>query len=64
MSHFDGRTGRSTNQLVLNLARPDVAEWVFATLDRLLAENRIEFVKWDMNRAVFRAGLARTAGRR
>ena len=27
-----------------------MAEWVFATLDRLLSENHIEFIKWDMNR--------------
>ena len=29
--HFAGRTrSQQRNQLVLNLARPDVAEWVFA----------------------------------
>jgi alpha-galactosidase len=41
---------------VLNLARPDVAEWMFTTLDRLLAQNRIEFVKWDMNRSFSEPG--------
>ena len=49
--HFAGRArSQHRNQLVLNLARPDVAEWVFAMLDRLLSENHIEFVKWDMTR--------------
>jgi len=49
--HFAGRTRTlRRNQLVLNLARPDVAAWVFATMNRLLSENNIEFIKWDMNR--------------
>lgn len=38
------------NQLVLNLARPDVREWVFNTLDNLLNQNAIDFLKWDYNR--------------
>jgi alpha-galactosidase len=61
--HFAGRTrSEYRNQLVLNLARPDVAEWVFATLDRLLSENRIEFVKWDMNRSFSEPGWPAQAG--
>jgi alpha-galactosidase len=55
--HFAGRTrSPQRNQLVLNLARPDVAEWMFTTLDRLLSRNRIEFVKWDMNRSFSEPG--------
>ena len=38
------------NQLVLNLARPDVREWVFNTLNDLLNRNAIDFLKWDYNR--------------
>ena len=38
------------NQLVLNLARPDVRAWVFNTLNNLLNENAIDFLKWDYNR--------------
>ena len=38
------------NQLVLNLARPDVAEFVFQFLDKLLTDNNIAFLKWDYNR--------------
>jgi alpha-galactosidase len=61
--HFAGRTrSEHRNQQVLNLARPDVAEWVFATLDRLLAENHIEFVKWDMNRPFSEPGWPAQAG--
>ncbi|HEX9040796.1 MAG TPA: alpha-galactosidase [Trebonia sp.] len=55
--HFARRTtSLQRNQLVLNLARPDVAEWMFTTLDQLLSENRIEFVKWDMNRSFSEPG--------
>lgn len=38
------------NQLVLNLARPDVRDWVFNTLNNLLNQNAIDFLKWDYNR--------------
>jgi alpha-galactosidase len=38
------------NQLVLNLARPEVRSYVFEVLDRLLSENKISFLKWDLNR--------------
>ena len=49
--HFANRSRtQQRNQLVLNLARPDVAEWVFRTLDGLLSAHDIGFVKWDMNR--------------
>ncbi|WP_214411667.1 alpha-galactosidase [Sphaerisporangium fuscum] len=44
------------NQLVLNLARPEVAEHLHRTLDELLAKNAIDFVKWDMNRPFTEAG--------
>lgn len=49
--HFDGRPrSEGRNQLVLNLARKDVAEHVYNELDRLLSENDIQFLKWDYNR--------------
>jgi alpha-galactosidase len=38
------------NQLVLNLARPDVRAYVYGFLDKLLSENDIAFLKWDYNR--------------
>jgi alpha-galactosidase len=40
----------SRNQLVLNLARADVRDYVEAFLDKLLTENEIAFLKWDYNR--------------
>jgi alpha-galactosidase len=50
------RRSEHRNQLVLNLARRDVADWVHATLDRLLTTERIDFLKWDMNRPFSEAG--------
>jgi alpha-galactosidase len=44
------------HQLVLNLARPDVAEWTHRWLDELVGTLRIDFVKWDANRPFTEAG--------
>ncbi len=38
------------NQLILNLARPDVRAYVLGFLDKILTENDIAFLKWDYNR--------------
>ncbi len=43
-------THEGRNQLVLNLAREDVKQFTIEWIDKLLSENNIEFVKWDMNR--------------
>jgi alpha-galactosidase len=49
--NFPGRPrSESRNQLVLNLARPDVRDYVAGFLDKLLTENDIAFLKWDYNR--------------
>jgi alpha-galactosidase len=49
--HFPGRPrSEGRNQLVLNMAREDVKEHIFGVLDRMLSENNIRFIKWDMNR--------------
>lgn len=44
------------NQMILNLARTDVQNHLIDTLDRLLSENAIDFIKWDMNRNVSEPG--------
>ncbi|MFG3141294.1 alpha-galactosidase [Streptomyces sp. NPDC048211] len=44
------------SQLVLNLARRDVADWAYGWLTRLVGEHGIDFLKWDMNRAFSDAG--------
>jgi alpha-galactosidase len=62
--HFSQRTrSEHRNQLVLNLARPDVADYLYQSLDRLLAEHDIRFVKWDMNRPFSEPGWPAEAGR-
>ena len=38
------------NQLVLNLARKDVRDHVLKTIDDLVTQNDIQFLKWDHNR--------------
>ncbi len=49
--HFPGRPeSEQRNQLVLNLARPDVRDYVLGFLDKILTENDIAFLKWDYNR--------------
>jgi alpha-galactosidase len=49
--NFPGRPrSEQRNQLVLNLARQDVRDYVLGFLDKLLNENDIAFLKWDYNR--------------
>lgn len=42
-------------QLVLNIARPEVADYLFEKLDVLLRNNAISYLKWDMNRDLAQA---------
>jgi alpha-galactosidase len=49
--NFPGRPrSEQRNQLILNLARSDVRDYVEGFLDKLLTENDIAFFKWDYNR--------------
>ncbi|MFD9005502.1 alpha-galactosidase [Streptomyces sp. NPDC059582] len=54
------QTGRKRtelrNQLVLNLAREDVQEYLWERLDALLNSAPIDYVKWDFNRCFTDAG--------
>ena len=55
--HFKTRTpSRMRNQLVLNLTKPQVKEFVFGFIDKLLSENNIKYIKWDMNRPISEPG--------
>ncbi|MFD0003281.1 alpha-galactosidase [Streptomyces sp. NPDC127178] len=48
---IDGRPARLIrNQLLLDLGRTDVQDFVIHTLDRLLGTYDISYLKWDMNR--------------
>ncbi|MFJ4425187.1 alpha-galactosidase [Streptomyces bobili] len=55
--HIPGRTrSELRNQLVLNFARRDVADWAYGWLTRLVGDHAVDFLKWDMNRAFSEAG--------
>jgi alpha-galactosidase len=49
--NFPGRPRtEGRHQLLLNLARDDVKEYVFHWVDELVSNNDISFLKWDYNR--------------
>ena len=57
--HVPGRS-RSTGrgQLMLDLARAEVCDWVVKTIGGVLASASIAYVKWDMNRHATEVGSA------
>lgn len=44
------KPGLARNQLVLDIAREDVADYIFEKMAKVLHSANIEYVKWDMNR--------------
>lgn len=56
--HFPNR-GRheGRNQLMLNLAREDVYQYLYKYFHDLLKENNIKFIKWDMNKSLTDPGF-------
>ena len=40
------------NQLVLDLSRPEVVDYLAEAVGKLLREHHIEYIKWDMNRSM------------
>ena len=44
------KPGLARNQLVLDISREDVADYIFEKMARVLRSANIEYVKWDMNR--------------
>ncbi len=61
--HFPGRARtEARNQLILNFGRRDVQEYILGMLDRLLNENSIRFIKWDMNRNASEPGWESAPG--
>lgn len=45
------------NQYVLDLTREDVADFMIETLDKLLSQQEISYIKWDMNRSITETGI-------
>lgn len=41
---------RSRNQLVLDFTRKEVVDYIYSLVAKILKENDISYVKWDMNR--------------
>ncbi len=57
--HAPGRSRTtSRSQLVLDLSRPEVCDWVVKTVGGVLASAPIDYVKWDMNRHLTEIGSA------
>ena len=55
--HYPKRTPHQLrHQLVLNLARQDVYDYLLESLTTLLRENNIRFIKWDRNRPLSEPG--------
>ena len=49
--------GRGGTQLVLDLANPEVQDFVFGVFDRIMSENpEIDYIKWDANMPVSNHG--------
>ncbi len=57
--HIDGRPmslGRW--QLVLDLSRPEVVDYIFDSMSKILDSAKIEYIKWDYNRNFTEVGNA------
>jgi alpha-galactosidase len=60
--NFPGRPRTELRtQMVLNLARDDVKEYIFGFLDKLATENNVRYFKWDMNRPFSEPGWPEAA---
>ena len=46
------------NQLILDLSRPEVREYILTTLCRVIDSAPIDYIKWDMNRNMTEIGSA------
>lgn len=57
--------GRGGTQLVLDLSNPEVQDFVFGVVDRLMTEHpEIEYIKWDANMAIMNHGSQYLPGNR
>jgi len=60
--HYDTRYAcELRHQLVLNMTRPDVQEYIFNCLNDLLTNHNIKYIKWDMNRPLSETGAQNLA---
>ena len=55
--HYDTRTANTLrHQLVLNMTRKDVQDYIFERMDEMLTNHNIKYIKWDMNRPLSETG--------
>ena len=55
--HFPGRERtEARHQLILDLGRIEVVEYIFALLDDIIPRYDVAFFKWDMNRLATEPG--------
>lgn len=55
--HYPTRTRHTyRNQLMLNLAREDVYQYLHKSISNLLKDHNIKYVKWDFNRGITEPG--------
>lgn len=56
--HYPNRTRHlRRNQSMLNLAREDVYNYLYNSFSKLLRENNIKYIKWDMNKSLTDPGF-------
>ncbi|WP_415233934.1 alpha-galactosidase [Pseudorhodobacter sp.] len=53
---------RGRQQLVLNLARGDVRDHLYARIAAILSDHAVEYIKWDHNRVLPMPDAAQTSG--
>lgn len=49
-------SSKGRNQLILDLSRADVQQYLFERIDSVLSSGNIDYVKWDMNRTMTEIG--------
>jgi alpha-galactosidase len=55
--HVPGRDRLTfRTQLVLDMSRKEIREHLFQTIGKILEEGKVDYVKWDMNRALTEVG--------
>jgi len=60
--HYEGiDTPLARGQLVLDVAREDVSNYLFDCISTLVSEYQIDYIKWDMNRDLVLPGNGRCA---
>ncbi|KAI7254781.1 alpha-galactosidase [Hortaea werneckii] len=56
--HFETRERTELrNQLLLNISKPEVKQYILDFMSGLLGSHEIKFIKWDMNRTLTEPGM-------